>query len=226
MNDVTDHLAPGRPTRILIRILTFIEEDFAAILLALSIVILCADVVGRYIFNHPVPGAASIAMVCFIWLTYLGAAAVARRGRHIAIDVLIERFNTRWRAITDVFVQLIVAAVFAYVLYWVWVATLTAKFVDIPGLHLSRRILTLALLVGFMLMALYCLRDLVTAVRGSITGRYSPYRETVGEMEGLVDPATAAAAQVAAAEPVTESIFIKKPKRGRKGPAPQNGPKA
>lgn len=210
----------GRLRRAVTRGLTFIEEDVSAILLAVAIVVLCADVVGRYVFHHPVAGAPSIAMVCFVWLTYLGAAAAARRGRNITIDVMVGRFPPRWQAVCEIVVQLIVGGVVGFCLYWIWVAVLTNRFVDVPGLGVSRRVLTVALLVGFCLMALYCLRDFFLAVRGAITGIYAPIHEAV-EDDDVVTPREEH--PQLPAEPVTTTIFMKRPRKGDRGSQRKNG---
>ncbi|WP_454111862.1 TRAP transporter small permease [Microbacterium aurum] len=210
----------GRLRRAVTRVLVFIEEDVSAILLALAVVVLCADVVGRYVFHHPIPGAPSIAMVCFVWLTYLGAAAAARRGRNITIDVLIGRFRPRWQAACEIVVQIVVAGVVGFCLYWIWVAVLTNRFVDLPGLGVSRRVLTMALLVGFGLMALYCLRDLLLAIRGAITGRFKPIHEAV-EDDDVITPRDENPQPPAL--PVTTTIFMKRTRRADRGSQGKNG---
>jgi TRAP-type C4-dicarboxylate transport system permease small subunit len=210
----------GRLRRAVTRVLVFIEEDVSAILLAVAVMVLCADVVGRYVFHHPIPGAPSIAMVCFVWLTYLGAAAAARRGRAITIDVLVGRFAPRWQAVCEIIVQLVVAGVVGFCLYWTCVAVLTNRFVELPGLGVSRRVLTMALLVGFGLMTLYCLRDLLGAVRGAITGKFDPIHEAV-EDDDVITPRDEHPQPPAL--PVTTNVFIKRTRRADRVSHGKNG---
>lgn len=187
----------------------FIEEDIPSALLAISVLLLCTDVAARYIFNSPIPGAGSIAMICFILVTYISAGAIARRGRHIVIDVLVVRFPLRLQAVLQFLVQLLVLALIAYVLLHTVDALMNARFVSIPGLGISRRIFTVAVLVGFVLMALYAVRDLVVAARGAITGDYAP---VVDDSDDEFDSLEANAPIGSMLEPptsVTEAVFIK-----------------
>src|SRR5690554_3839925 len=80
--------APRRLTRWGSKALVFLEEVVPALLLALIVVALTADVVGRYIFSNPLQGAAEVSLIAFVWATYLAVAGVARQGRHIAIDLV------------------------------------------------------------------------------------------------------------------------------------------
>lgn len=203
---------PTRPNRLVngvFSVARFIEEDIPSILLAISVLLLCTDVVARYAFNSPIPGAGQIAMICFIWVTYISAGAIARRGRHIVIDVLVVRFPLRLQAVLQFLVQLLVLALIAYVLLHTVDALMNARFVSIPGLGISRRVFTVAVLVGFVLMALYAVRDLVVAVRGAITGDYAP---VVDVSDDEFDSLEANAPIGSVLEPptsVTEAVFIK-----------------
>lgn len=209
----------SRGRRILSTAVRIFEEDFPSLLLALCVILLVVDVTGRYIFNHPFVGFGSISMVCFIWITYISAAAVARRGRHIVIDVLTDRFPPRVQAIVQAVIQAIVLAVIGYVLYYAWDAILNTKFVTIPGLGFSRRVLAIALLIGFALMFVYALRDIVLAVRGSITGEFTAVKETDDEeFESLATTAPQRGGYEPPAE-VTEALYISdvREPRDRKG---------
>ncbi len=185
----------------------FIEEDLPAALLAICVVLLCTDVVGRYVFNHPFVGAGSLAMVCFVWVTYIGSAAIARRGRHIVIDVLTDRFSPRLQAIVQILVQMLVLGMICYVIGYAWNALLNTRFVEIPGIGISRRVITLALFIGFLLMLVYAARDLVLAFRGALTGSYS-VRTDDDEFESLNTASPTRAGYEPPAE-VTEAVFIK-----------------
>lgn len=197
-----------KPLKIAIAVGKFLEEGIPSILLAVCVVLLCTDVVARYVFNSPIAGAGSIAMVCFIWVTFIGSAAIARRGRHIVIDVLVTLFPSRIQAIVQSLVQLFVIGVIGFVLYFTWNALLNTRFVAIPGLGVSRRVLAIALFIGFLLMAMYAVRDLISAVRGAITGDYAPYKDPDDEFDSL----DASAPGPGGYEPptsVTEAVYVK-----------------
>jgi len=69
--------------------------------LAVMTMVLVANVVGRYFFDHPVAGTkelTELAMVCIVFLT-LAWCAVERA--HISVGVVVERFSPRVQAIVD-----------------------------------------------------------------------------------------------------------------------------
>lgn len=197
-----------RPRKALAFIATAIEEVIPSLLLAVAVVLLCADVAGRYIFNSPIPGAGSMAMLAFIWITYISAGGIARRGRHIVIDVLVARFPQRLQAATQVLVQLLVLALIGYVLYFAIDALLNTRFVDVPGLGVNRGVFTAAIVVGFVLMAIYAIRDVVHAGRGVVTGEFAPLQD---DSDDEFDSLEASAPVGGGYEPptsVTEAVFI------------------
>lgn len=83
------------------RIVLFVEDDLPAILLAVMVAVLSAEVFARYLLSHSILGATEIAELCFVWLVYLAAIGVMRRRRHISVDALRLRLQPRGRALLD-----------------------------------------------------------------------------------------------------------------------------
>lgn len=198
-----------RLTRILALVTRLLEEWIPSFLLACSVILLCLDVVGRYVFNHPIPGAPALATVCFIWVTYLGAAAISRRSRHIVIDVFVDRLPPRAQAAVQLVVQALIVVVLGYVLFFTWDALLHTRFVEIPGVGISRSFVTLSVLVGFALMAMYAVRDLAAAGRGVIQGGFTLSRPHDDEGFGTFDASAPVRTGYEPPGEVTEAIFIK-----------------
>lgn len=157
---------------VLHRVLTFIEEDLPGILLAITVVALSADVFGRYVLHSPIQGAGEVALIAFIWQTYLAVAAVARHGRHITVDVVTTYLPQRGQAILDIFVQLITLGVLIYLAVAGLEFFTTGTFTRLTGTGLSKKFLELAIPVSALFMIVYSFRDLWNAVRGAITGKF------------------------------------------------------
>lgn len=197
-----------RPRRAIVAVATALEEGIPSVLLAGTVVLLCADVAARYIFNSPIPGAGSIAMLCFIWITYISAGAIARRGRHIVIDVLVARFPPRLQAALQLLVQLLVLALIGYVLYFGVGALLNTRFVEVPGLGLNRGVFTAAVVVGFALMAIYAIRDVLVAGRGLVTGDFAPVQDDSDDEFASLEANAPVGGGYEPPTSVTEAVFI------------------
>lgn len=56
------------------------------------------NVVSRYVFNDPIPGADELATFCFTWAVFIGAAAGVRQRLHVGIEFIANWFPPRGRA--------------------------------------------------------------------------------------------------------------------------------
>lgn len=140
--------------------------------MALIVIALTADVIGRYVFLRPIQSAGEVSLIAFIWLTYLAVAAVTRRGEHISIDVLTTMFSERWQAIVEIFVQVVTLLVMFYLIWNGFDFFLNGTFTKLTGTGLSKKFLEVAIPVSATFMAIYSARDLMRAVRGAISGTF------------------------------------------------------
>ncbi|WJR81887.1 TRAP transporter large permease subunit [Bradyrhizobium sp. NP1] len=80
------------------RILGWITEIPAAILVVAEIVVMFASVVARYVFNRPLIWSDELAVILFIWLTMFGAVIALRRGEHMRLTTVLSLVSPRWRS--------------------------------------------------------------------------------------------------------------------------------
>lgn len=76
------------------KLLDLIEKALDAILILMMIVMGSAvvlQVASRYIFNRPTSWSEELARYLFVWITFLGAAVVIRKRRHVDVGVLTDR---------------------------------------------------------------------------------------------------------------------------------------
>ena len=106
------------------RWLAKIEDAFANIAL-LGIVFLigavCFEMLMRGMFNRPQSWVIELTEYTLLYITFLGAAALQRRGGHVSVDLLTDALNEAWRrrlALVSAALCLIV------VLVLTWFATL------------------------------------------------------------------------------------------------------
>ena len=85
-----------------------------AIVLGIIVVLMCltvADVTGRYLFNNPVRGTFELSQVGMAAIVFLGLGYTTALGRHIRVELFVNRFPLRMQGIIDSFTSLLVIAV-------------------------------------------------------------------------------------------------------------------
>ena len=63
-----------------------LEEYFCYLLLVVLVVTTSLQVFTRYVLNAPLSWTEELARILFIWITFIGAAVIAKRSGHISID--------------------------------------------------------------------------------------------------------------------------------------------
>jgi len=100
---------------------------YTAICGALMMLLICADIFGRYFLRHPVPGTMHIVsyyfMVAFI---YLPLANVQFRKEHVVALFFTQNLPQVWRDILDLFAQLLMFGIFFVAAWYTWGKALDA----------------------------------------------------------------------------------------------------
>lgn len=95
-----DHMPPpgGGALGFVDRFVARIENAFnliAALVIFILMFFMVAEVIGRTIFNHPIPGAIDWIEVSMAAFTFLGVAYCQRLGGHIRMEIVISRMHGR-----------------------------------------------------------------------------------------------------------------------------------
>jgi TRAP-type C4-dicarboxylate transport system permease small subunit len=144
-----------------------VEWVCMALMVVLSIDLLLG-VFSRYVIVRTFTWYDEIARGCFVWLTFLGAAVGVKRHAHFRLHIVVDRLSPRLRQVT-VFLLPVVVIVFASVLIQQGLVFLElGKFQQTPVMGLSKMWIYVAIPVGGVLMILYSLRPLWSAIRGLI----------------------------------------------------------
>lgn len=67
------------------------------ILLLISVALNFANVIGRYVFHHPIVGAEEVMVYLMVAIVFLGFGVVAWEGRHIRMDLILDLAPPRAR---------------------------------------------------------------------------------------------------------------------------------
>ena len=79
------------------RSLGSLEEYFCYLLLVVLVVTTSLQVFTRYVLNAPLSWTEELARILFIWITFIGAAVIAKRSGHISIDFVTNLLPSRAR---------------------------------------------------------------------------------------------------------------------------------
>ena len=78
---------------------TVLARRVASILLAFMILLIAADVFGRYILNRSIRGTVDIIEETLIFIVFFTTAEVALLNRHIKVDLVISVFSEKIQSI-------------------------------------------------------------------------------------------------------------------------------
>ena len=84
---------------------------------SVMLVTTCYDVTMRYFFAKPTSWAIELNAVLLVYMGFISAAELVRRGQHIDMGILVNRLSKRAQRGVDVFVSMLVI-LFCAVLVW------------------------------------------------------------------------------------------------------------
>lgn len=94
---------------------------FILVLVLVAIVsFMSMQVVNRYLFGHPLVWTEEVSRHLMIWLVFLGAALVYRRGTHIGITLLPERLPPTGRMLVQLLAAIILGLFFCLMTIYGW----------------------------------------------------------------------------------------------------------
>jgi TRAP-type C4-dicarboxylate transport system permease small subunit len=127
MNRNADGAAAGRGTSFPARLLAAGSRALqlvAALLLLVMMVVTFVDVIGRYLFNAPLPGAFELTEVLLALVVFVGLPIVTARREHVTVDLVTGRLPDAARA---AFARLATLATGAVLALLAWRLALSAR---------------------------------------------------------------------------------------------------
>ena len=96
-----------------------IARSVAAII-AVVVVLIVIDVVGRKLFNHPLPGSTEITAACLSYIAFMSYAYGLITNSYVKVEVFYLRFSRTLRIIIDIFTCLCGLLVFYVIIKGGW----------------------------------------------------------------------------------------------------------
>ncbi len=135
----------------------FVVMNATAVILCLVVMAgtVFANVSLRMLTNHSIPWADEVARYLMIWMTFLGAGLVLRRGGHVAITNLQEGLKGRAQVALRAGLVVVLLAFFAFMI-WVGYDYMTRmRFQRTPATRIPFSYVYAAMPVGFALLILH-----------------------------------------------------------------------
>ncbi|PTW61372.1 tripartite ATP-independent transporter DctM subunit [Breoghania corrubedonensis] len=139
------------------RLLGYVIEIPAVILVIVEVVVLFAGVTARYVLERPFVWSDELASLCFLWLGLLGTCIALRNGAHMRMTAIVGMLSPRKQAFAEVIAVVTAAAFVALILEPSYSFALHEVIVTSPGLGISAAWRAAALPVASTLMILISL---------------------------------------------------------------------
>lgn len=95
-----------------------LEDWFLVITLGLMLILNFANVVSRYCLSTSIAFTEELTTNLFVWSSFIGAAAAAKRGAHLGFDLLVNSLPAPVRRIISGLVTLVTLGMFALLFYY------------------------------------------------------------------------------------------------------------
>lgn len=132
---------------------------------ALMIVLVFINVV-MHSFGKDMAATTETCELLMVWVTFLGGAAAARRGAHMAITELIDKLAAGPRRLVDLAISAASAAVLASLVWYGWGITVAGWTNRLTVLDIPMSFQYLALPVASFITMLFVLWDGLQILRG------------------------------------------------------------
>ncbi len=92
----------------------------ASVILFLLMLLTFVDVIGRYVFNHPLRGAFEGTELMLLVLIFAGLPLVSHADEHVTMDFIDQMIGPRTRAVLVAVSHVVCAATFLFLAWLVW----------------------------------------------------------------------------------------------------------
>ncbi len=108
-----------------IAFLSALNDRIATVFRMVALVLVAAmtgsillQVLFRYVLNRPIGWTEEFSIYSMIWMTFLVAPIAYRQGMNVAIEVVLDQFGLRGRALVELLLTLLVLVLLAALLYF------------------------------------------------------------------------------------------------------------
>lgn len=145
----------------LLNLLDKIEETLLVTMFAGMVLVIFFQVIMRYAFNNSLPWSEELGKFFFVWISWLGISIGEKKGEHIKITILSDRFSFKITHILNILSEIIVIIICVVTVFYGIELVKTQAAVPYAGIKISMAWGYLAVVVGCSLMIL---RDIINII--------------------------------------------------------------
>lgn len=124
-------------------------------------VVICLNVLVRYVLNTPILGSIEISRLSFVWSAFLASALAYRGKSHIAITFLLDRLPGQIQAFVKIIIYTVTWVFFLLLLFYSIEVTVALKNTYFPVMQISQTWLYLPLPFISIIILGYTTEDLL-----------------------------------------------------------------
>jgi TRAP-type C4-dicarboxylate transport system permease small subunit len=147
--------------KVLYRYFARVVDIFAIYLLSILVIVVFVNVCSRYALNLSLAWSEELAKILLVWVTFIGAAAASRRGRHLKIEDVLKRMEEQRQRKMYIYINVIVSLFLVFMIWKGFSFSIAMKDTVTDALRISNMILYAALPVGAILMLPYSIRNII-----------------------------------------------------------------
>ncbi|HTI82301.1 MAG TPA: TRAP transporter large permease subunit [Acetobacteraceae bacterium] len=140
-------------------------ELAASALVIAEVVILFIGIIARYVFEHPLIWSDELASLLFLWLAMLGTVIALRRGEHMRMTALINRFRLPTRYFFDQLGLVAALVFFGAILLPAYAYMNNEAIAELMSLGISTGWRAAAMPIGIAVIALTVLLRVLSQLR-------------------------------------------------------------
>ena len=146
------------------------EEVLGAVLLSAMACLAFANVVTRYLFHFPLAFTEEIEVNSLVWLTLLGTSAAFRKGCHLRMLFVYDKFSPWLQKIVDQFISILAFGLFSVLGILGYRQLLDERFLEITSesLNFPQWIYTICIPAGCILILIRIVQSGYHSLRGGV----------------------------------------------------------
>jgi TRAP-type C4-dicarboxylate transport system permease small subunit len=131
-------------------------------------VVLLLQVIARYVFNKPFVWSEELALFLLAWLCFFGCGYGVHQRLHIRMSTMVKLLPLLGQKLVATFVDIVCIAAFSCVIPSAFFYFYRQLFVFSPALRLSYGIVYISLPLGFIILIVSLIIDIIRTWKGDV----------------------------------------------------------
>ncbi len=155
-----------KPRSLNLNIFGKVEEYFLVGSMVVSVCVVFLQVVMRYVFQNSLTWSEELARYIFLWQCWIGASYAVKKGSHIRVEILPNKFAGKKKVIFEVIITLIWFSFTIFLAYTgTWITTHVFNSGQLsPAMRIPMGYAYASVPVGCFLMIVHLIEDLADLI--------------------------------------------------------------